>query len=546
MTGYSFKILNNSVRALNAQQAVIAATGNNVANVNTPGYSRRVVALETDNSRRAGSTALDIGAGVQVRAIERVADEYLTGILREAQGKKSFSELQNALIGRVDKLFDISGDQSTIAQHVNAFYASLNDLSSNPASIELRKNVIERGRDLINSISNTYNTLAAIQDEANDRLDNEVQSVNTLTALIAETNANVVASQRAGNVSADDLDRRDVLIQQLAEKISFRSVETAEGAINIYLDNGFNLVQGNNSNAIKTTTTPSFNSSSEPPSLSGGVLKYIVYDYSGGADTGHIDLTQILKNGQGSIGALLTVRGYNSPGNTSSFDADGPLVEVASRVEAIARDLLTRFNFNYQGADEDSVTAGFQSNALNLNGNAPAIYGFFDFNYSGIKDADGNGRPGAGDFAALSIDNYSSILQLAITDPRDFAAARDENAANGAVTLVPGNGENVEALVALQTASATFSAGSYSLTGTYDDVYKETVAHVSSLKTSAQNRADLDQDNLLTAQTRRDEVSAVSLDEEFAALIKYQKAFQASAKMIGIADELMKTIIGLI
>ena len=556
MANYSAKILNNSVRSLNAQQAIIANTSNNISNVNTPGYSRRVVNLQTaEGGSRSSGAGLDIGNGVDVQGITRVADEYLNKLLRTTSGQQASSELQQSFVSRVEQLFSLDGTTPTISTSLNSFFTALNDLTASPSSVETRAVVIEKAQDLVTSISGTYGALADIQKEADARISTEMQTVNGLLGQIAKTNANISSIERGGQVAADDRDRRDTMMEDLSKKISFQTVENSDGSVNIYLENGFTLVAGSNAYALRVTSAPSF-AASQPPSLSGGVLSSITYDYSNGAGTADFDLTQVLKKGEGTIGALLQLRGYNDPANTSAFQADGFVVEVASRVEAMAKDLLTRFNTTYQGTgDEDSGTPGFQANSVDLTGAAPTMYGFFDFAFNGTasKDANNSGHVENSDLAALTnagvadrVTSFAARLKLTSTDPRKIAAAIDQDSTSGVLGLVNGNGQNAQRLVDLRTTATTMSAGNFSFTGTYDDAYNETVSHVSAESSSVASRAQLDKNYLITAQSQRDEVSAVSLDEEFSGLIKYQKAYQASAKMIKVADDLLTTILGLI
>jgi flagellar hook-associated protein 1 FlgK len=542
---YSAKILNNSTRALNAQQAIIANISNNISNANTAGYSRRVVTLETA-PERSSSVGINVGNGVQLSGIQRMASSYLTKVLNDSVGNQASSDVQNSYLQRINKLFDLTDDGSSISKDLNAFYGALNDLTVNPSSIEARKVVISKAEELVTSITGTYEQIAYLQTEADQRIQTEMQQVNALLSQIAAANVSV-SSYEAGSFGAEAVDARDLreqLMQKLSEKISYQSVEQSDGSVNIYLSNGFTLVAGQNSYSLSVTKNPSFAGGTVPPSLDGGSLNFITYDYSGGAGTSDYDLTQVLQDGEGTIGGLLKFRGFNSPSNLSAFQGDGSVVEVASRIEALTRDLLERFNTTYAGVDENTALAGFQSNALDLDGNTPPAFGFFDFTYSGVKDANGNGLPD--DLSALPIDSYARLLTLRSTNPRSIAAARDQNPTNGALALVAGNGENVQALVALKTNTTTFSAGNFSFTGTIDEAYNETVAHVASMKSAMQTRATLDTNNLITAQKQRDEVSAVSLDEEFANLIQYQKAYQASARMIKVAEELLDQILQLI
>jgi len=101
----------------------------------------------------------------------------------------------------------------------------------------------------------------------------------------------------------------------------------------------------------------------------------------------------------------------------------------------------------------------------------------------------------------------------------------------------------MEALAALQNQEFNFSVGSYSLTATMTQAYDETVTYVGNAKSRAQLDASVAEANYVTASNRRDDVSAVSLDEEFTSLIRYQKAFEASARMVRVASEILDTIV---
>ena len=547
MPNFGAKILNIATGALHAQQTVIGNLSNNIANVNTAGYTRRTVNLQTGEQAR-GSGGIDIGSGVNVQSIQRMADEYLNKVLRDTTGDQSSSQVQNELLARVDKLFSLDGTTTTISTSLDKFFSAFNDLASNPSSIQLRKVAITEAQNLVSSLQTTYTAVSNIQDEADDRVGTEVTNVNTLTTQIAALNQTVSGIEQGGQgTAADARDQRDELLRQLATKISFKTVESADGQVNVYLANGFNLVAGSKSYDLSFTHDPSFASGSIPPSLSGKSLGYVTYDYSGGAGSGDFDLTDVLKDGGGSIGGLLKVRGSNPSTNTSPFEADGPLVEVAARIEGITRALLTNVNATYQGTDEDSSTAGFQPNALDLNGNTPSIYGLFDFTYSGTKDANGDNRPN--DLDLLGVPNFTSLLKVTTTDPMEIAAARDANPANGALSLATGDNQNALAIANLQTSTIAFSGGTgstYSLTGTFNDAYSELITHIGSAKSTMQNKADLDKSNLNNATSQRDQVSAVSLDEEFSNLIIYQKAYQAAGKMIKVADDMLTQVIQLL
>jgi flagellar hook-associated protein 1 FlgK len=205
-------------------------------------------------------------------------------------------------------------------------------------------------------------------------------------------------------------------------------------------------------------------------------------------------------------------------------------------------------NATYRGPDEDSGTANLQPSAGDLNGNSPGVFGLFDFAFSGVKDVNGNGIAELSDITdpSIGIDSFSSKLVFGVTQPASFAAARDANTTAGATAFPVGDSSNAQALVALRNTSLSFSAGSFTHTGTFEDLYTTTVAFVGNAAAAAASDVKVTAAKYSSAANRRDSFSAVNLDEEFSDLIRFQKAFQASARMVRTANELLDTIVGLL
>jgi len=548
MTNFGAKILGSSISSLTAQQALIANSSNNIANVNTPGYTRRQVEIESRVDVANIGNILQIGSGVQLGNIKRYTDEFLESQLRSASSKKGQADVRNDYLSRVEVSFALDGPQSTVGSALNNFYSAVNQVGINPSNVDLRINLMQRGEDLIANIRATYATLAGAQSELNHRVPLEINTVNSFTTQIAQLNGLITQREAAGVIAIDERDQRDTVLTKLAEKLSFTTLETANGMLNCYLDNGFPLVNQETSRNLTATSAPSFAASTLPRSLSGEVLSYVTYDFGSATTPSHLDLTQLLKNGSGTLAGILQMRGTTDPSNTSPFEAEGDLVSIASRIEALTRGLLTKANQTYLGVDEDTVTAGFQSNAGDLNGNTPGVFGLFDFDFSGVKDVDGDGIPSLSDLTSITplISNFSSLIKLGFTNPAEFAAARDNDPVSGSKVFPPGDGQNAAAVAALRSTSSAFSLGNFSFSGTMEELYNSSVSYVGNAKAAAYLAVQVSDANLLSASNKRDEFSAVSLDEEFANLIRYQKAFQASARMIKTAGELLDQIVSLI
>lgn len=544
MSGYSSKIAGAALSGLAAHEALLAATANNLANANTPGYVRRSLTVEPRqvSGRSAG---LSIGNGVQIGTLQRQVDQYLERLVRGAAGQRASADIRNDFMSRAESFFSLEDGQRTIGTALNSFFAAVDDLAADPASIELRTSMIERGNDLVTTLRDTYNGLADLQREADDRVSTEVASVNSLLTQIAALNGTIVTTEGQGNVAADERDTRDQLIRQLSDKISFTVTENSETGATLSLENGFVLVTGTTARELTVTKAPSFASGGLPPSLGGGVLSYIVFDYGASGASNQVDLTSVIAGGEGNIAGLLSSRGVATPSHTNSFQAGGPIVEAAARVEAITRQLLTAVNQTYLGADEDSGTTAWEPSSGDLDGNSPGVYGLFSFTFSGSRDADSDGRPD--DLTALNVDNFSSILTFNISDPRRIAAARDLQAATASLrSFAPGDGSNLTALSALQTTSATFSAGGFSQAGTFEQIYNQIVGFVGNAGREAETDYNVADSSLISAENRRDSVSAVSTDEELVDLTRFQKGYQASARVFKSYQEIFDILAGLL
>jgi flagellar hook-associated protein 1 FlgK len=547
MTNFSSKILGNATSALAAQQALIANISNNIANVNTQGFVRRELSLLSRSD--AGSTAggLQIGSGVEVGEVRRLANNYLDDALRGAISDKGAADVRNEYLARIEQLFGLKDGDVTIGSALNDFFSAINQLTGSPANMDLRLNVLQRGEDLVTSIKTAYATIARTQTELDKRVYTEVEGINDLTARIANLNLAVSSQEAGGGVAAPERDQRDVLLGQLAEKISYTLREQPNGAVDIELSDGFPLVLGSNARPLEADASPSYVLTGAP-SLEGGPLAYVNYNYGTASSPSHLYLDGIISRGSGSLSAILKMRGLTAPSQTSAFQAFGTVVEVASRIEALTRTLLTTVNQTYRGPDEDSATANLQPSSGDLNGNSPGVFGLFDFTFSGTKDVNGNGVADLSDLTdpSVGIDNFSSKLVFGVTQAERFAAARDVNATAGVTSFPSGESSNAQALVALRTSNLSFGTGYFSYTGTFEGLYTSTLAFVGNAVATGQTESNVAAANFSAASNRRDSFSAVNLDEEFANLIRFQKAFQASARMIRTAGEILDTIVSLI
>ena len=535
-------LLNSSRQALNAQSTGIKIIGDNISNVNTPGYTRRRAELVTTQPEGIGN--LQTGTGVAVNVITRIVDGFLTKEVRDRGSDRAQAEVRQEFLSRAEQIFSLASSDSGVGFELSRFFSSLEDVAANPSDIALRSQVIEHGESLALTINATYDQLATLQRESDTRLHSMVDNLNQLTGQIAEINGEIAKGETSDQQNLTLRDQRDELIRKLGEILPVQTLDQADRTTMVMLGNGFALVSGSDSRQLDYETNPTFAPvGGFQVGLDGSPLGHIVYDYDPNGVGSHADLTSLIRAGGGELGGLLAVRGTPGAADTSPFDADGSLVELAAQVESIARDLLTRFNTEYRGPDEDTVTANLQPSSFDLNGVSPGVFGLFS--YSGAVD-DGDGVATNADLTASGRSSFANVMSFAVSAPRDLAAARDLDPLDASTSFAPGDSANIDAMLALRTQNVAYSLGIFSATTTIEQVYQNAVSTVGGSASRANNDVQLAQARESQVQELYNGTSAVSLDEEFANLITYQRAFEAAARLVRVGDELLQQVLGIL
>ncbi|MFN8389753.1 MAG: flagellar hook-associated protein FlgK [Bdellovibrionota bacterium] len=560
-------ILDVAGRSLRAQSQVIRVIGDNIANVNTPGYSRRNAELVATQATGTGN--LLNGTGVDVQRVVRNVDEFLNREYLTRISDRAAADVRQQYLSRAEEPFSLEQTPGHIGYQLSQFFSSLQDLQSSPADLPLRTQVLQSGQALVSSIKDTYNQIASLQREADTRLANAVTNVNTLSQQIADINGQIVSGETANQQNLTLRDNRDELLRKLSELVPVNTLELANGEVQVTIANGFALVDGSKTNQLQFATVPDF--SSAQLALDGGSLGFIVHDYDPTTPNSQSDFTGLLSASSGEIGGLLRLRGARNSASTLTdpFSVSGDLPQIAARVEAISRDLLTRFNMTYRGynpsqftqtpaptapfaGDENPATNAFDPSSGGLvdiptpTNTNPGVYGLFTITNT-IADTNADGL--ANDLTANGYSNYSSQLSFGVTDERNLATALDLDANPNSRQFSPGDAQNIAHLLTLRTQQVTHSVGGtngFTATATIEDVYNQAVSYSGSASATA--KSDFQAKDAREAQVKElhSAASGVSIDEELAKLINYQRAFQASAKMIKTGDELFDEIIQLI
>ena len=235
MQGVNGRVFDLGIGALRAHQQGIAIAGQNIANVNTPGYSRQRVILETNLPFMAESG--QVPAGVHVDSIERVHDRFIEAQIRGENRELGRWEARQGILGRLEMTFDESYGYG-ISQAMSDFFSGWLDLSNDPSGHVERTVLIERGEYLSDRFGLAYADLVQIRKDLDTQLSVTVEQINEKTAQIAELNLKIAQFESAGQNANELRDKRDLTLKELAYLIDINSFEDEEGMASVSVGSG--------------------------------------------------------------------------------------------------------------------------------------------------------------------------------------------------------------------------------------------------------------------------------------------------------------------
>lgn len=232
-------LLNTSLSGMLAFQRALQMTGHNIANANTPGYSRQVAHFSSRIGGGSGQTY--IGGGTQIQSIRRIYDALLVEQMRTANtGLARFDSL-HSLAMRVDTL--LADPDTGINTGFQNFFNTLQDVANDPAGIPTRQALLGEADGIISRFQAMDRRLDALESEVNERIEVAVTDINRLAAEIATVN-DQIALLGADVQPNDLLDRRDQLVLELSGLVSVSTIEQDDGALNVFIGSGQSLVLG--------------------------------------------------------------------------------------------------------------------------------------------------------------------------------------------------------------------------------------------------------------------------------------------------------------
>lgn len=233
-------ILNIGVRALQANQAALHTVSNNIANVNTPGYSRQSVQLQNVAGQFSGSGYF--GKGVDVLTVTRTYSDFLTRQAAIAQSVAAGDQTRLDKLQQLENYF--KGGPTGLGAAVSDMLNAFSDIVSAPTDLTARSVVLTRADEMATRFREMYMQLDQLRIGTTEQLKTDAKAINSLAQQIAKANQEIVRALGAGHTPNDLMDQRDQMIRDLNRYIQTTNIPADDGAINVFVASSLPLVLG--------------------------------------------------------------------------------------------------------------------------------------------------------------------------------------------------------------------------------------------------------------------------------------------------------------
>lgn len=499
-----------AVSGLLASQRSLYTTNHNISNANTEGYSRQIAKQRTNTGFIMPGIGT-LGMGTVTYDISRVRDEYMDFKCINENAPLGEWEIKRENLVGIENIFN-EPSEASFRKNLDEFFTALETLSTQPSNYSHRSLVREKAEALTNHLNETAQRLYSVQKELNFAIRTKTEQINDIAAQVKNLNDQIYRLEIDGNKANDLRDRRAMLVDDLSKIVNVQTSEQ-NGEFRVSIG-GMTLV--NHVEVSKLTVTTIDNKYNPEEKLA--QIEW---------ETGN----QVLEPKSGELKGLFDVRDGDGTGNSYRG-----VVFYIERLNQFARKTVEKMNaVHYQG---EGLNNSGNKLLLSWNGKDTATldtdfqakfgipFGSVDFNdktsanYLDYKQfINDNVRADNISLSGDILNNLDSIAHIA-------AASTGKDGVE--------NNENVLKLIELREDDMFFD--DMIPQGTPDDFFK---AILSNLAVDGQ-QADRMKENqsaiMANIEKNRESVSGVSLDEEMSNMVKFQHAYNASARMLTTID----------
>jgi flagellar hook-associated protein 1 len=558
--------LSNAVSGLQAAQTNLALISSNIANAQTPGYSRQVLPATSQVEDGAG------GGGVQTGVAERITDPILTANLQAQNSTTVAASTLDNYYQSIQNLFGSVSANTSLNSTLSTFSGALQTLAATPEDTVAQSNAISSGQALTQQLNGMSTGIQTLRANADTAIGTAVTTVNGLLTGIANFNTEIAHAQAFGQSTATLEDQRDQAVQQLSQQMNIQSFTNANDQVSVLTGGGKTLVSNTFAEQISFTPTSTFGAGVTGSGLSVSGTS-ITGDITGGnigallqmRDTQLPNLTSELNQFSTNLfntvqvpsaSQILTVGGgVPAAGDTFSATVDGTTFATTAALPAnpSTTDIVNALNASLAGSNFSASTNGDNVEIADKTGKTvtaaiTAVTGTETFT-PGVLGTTNSGLSAApGDanhfFAAVDATNAPGqdnaatieINPSLVNDP----SLLDGTAATPDPTIAQMLATNIASATPTFPAAGNFgSSQAISLSGYAAQILGQsaTAAASASDNTSFQTGVQ----NEISARVQS--VSGVNMDEELANLSVYQTAYTASARVLQTVNTLYDALL---
>ncbi|MBF0308518.1 MAG: flagellar hook-associated protein FlgK [Magnetococcales bacterium] len=584
-------ILNTAKLGLFANQGALRVVSHNVSNVSTPGYSRQTAVMVANPGLQRGGDGKSAGDGVHIEQVKQQLDNLMDRRLQGGEAELGRLEGRDRFMNMIENVFnELDGDG--LSTRLEKLFTSIDLLTDNPTDAVVRDQVMENAGATSGFIKRMYNGLSELTLPVDKEITVTLDDINSRLKSIRDVNLAIVRQDATPAKALDLKDQRRQMVMELGKIVDIQTIDQGDGGVSILTANGIMLMDHTYAATLSrgpgsaTQNTPQTIRVDErtgdlTSEIKSGTLKGLIevrdqvingdsgflskletlademrwrfnrvhsQSVPGGllqSRTGAIDLGQNLTTAMSGLVTDTTQSTYvGSPvdlsrvvNGTLSFaygaDPNGTLTQanVPITTGMSINDVVTAINAN-AGA---GVTASVSGNRLVLTGTGGNSFGVVS-DASGVLAALGVGAFFTGSGAAsMGVDAAMQAKPALLGTGRFITtgATPVHNDANNEGAMLLGDLRTEK--FTLFGESATLISHYGTIAGNLGSEQSRNQAEMTSIQSSQGFMRDL-----------RDSVSGVSLEEEMTDMIKFQRAFQASSKMVSTADNLFETLIQMV
>jgi flagellar hook-associated protein 1 FlgK len=235
----SFGALNTANMALVAQQVAVDTTSHNIANANTPGFTRQNAVLETTDpftvpAFNRSPAAGQIGTGAQAATIRRLRDAFVDGQIRQQTGSLGEQQAMKDVMEQIEVVVNEPSDAG-INSMMSRFFNAWQAVTNKPDDRAIRSSLTVEAINFVTLIKRNKGQLEQVGADINRQLELQTDQINSLATRIADLNAQIGQVQGVGQQPNDLRDQRDLLVDALSDLVHVSQAENPNGTINLFV-----------------------------------------------------------------------------------------------------------------------------------------------------------------------------------------------------------------------------------------------------------------------------------------------------------------------